>query len=102
MFKRKVILDMTPADMRQKLHRQIDQLPPDFLILAAEFLELLASRQRKESDVPPSISTFESEVGEPVLTGSMGSDLLQFSGTWQGDDGRIQQMRESLRPRKKG
>ena len=77
---------MTPADMRQKLHRQIDQLPFDCLVLAVEFLEFLASRQSKRADASASPSPFEIEAGEPVLTGSTGSDLLQFAGTWQDDD----------------
>ena len=77
---------MTPADIRQKLHRQIDQLPSDFLVVAVEFLEFLTSRQSKRADVSASPSPSEIEAGEPVLTGSIGSDLLQFAGTWQGDD----------------
>lgn len=77
---------MTPADMRQKLHRQIDQLPSNFLVLAIEFLEFLTSRQSREADASQSPSPFEAEPVEPVLTGSTGSDLLQFAGTWQGDD----------------
>ena len=85
-FVGKVVLDMTPADMRQKLHRQIDQLPSDCLVVAVEFLEFLASRQSKRADVSASPSPFETGVGEPVLRGSTGSDLLQFAGTWQGDD----------------
>lgn len=76
---------MTPTDMRQKLHQQIDQLPADFLILAVEFLEFLKSRKTQETDASL-LSTSEAETGEPVLTGSTGSDLLQFAGTWQGDD----------------
>lgn len=76
---------MTPADIRQQLHQQIDQLPSDFLTLAVEFLEFLKSRQVKKADTSL-LSTSEAEAGEPVLTGSTGSDLLQFAGTWQGDD----------------
>ena len=77
---------MTPADMRQKLHQQIDQLPSDFLLLATEFLEFLKSRHASKTTplVPSSMS--EADEGEPILTGSTGADLLQFAGTWQGDD----------------
>lgn len=77
---------MTPADIRQKLHQQIDQLPADFLLLAAEFLEFLKSRYA--SAPPPSVpsSLPDVEEGEPILLGSTGADLLQFSGTWQGED----------------
>ena len=75
---------MTPADLRQKLHRQIDQLPSNFLTLAVEFLESLKHKQTEE--VYEYSSTLKAELSEgskPVLTGS---DLLKFSGTWQGDD----------------
>lgn len=81
---------MTPADIRQHLHQQIDQLPSDFLQLAAEFLESLKSKSVRGDtlenvpSVMPSIPN--SSDGEPVLTGSTGTDLLQFSGSWQGDD----------------
>ncbi|PZO09948.1 MAG: hypothetical protein DCF25_21200 [Leptolyngbya foveolarum] len=77
---------MTPSDIRQKLHQQIDQLPSDFLLLAVEFLEFLKSRNSsgKTSSAPSSM--LEAEANEPILTGSTGSDLLRFAGTWQGDD----------------
>jgi len=77
---------MTPADIRQKLHQQIDQLPTDFLLLAAEFLEFLKSRYANETTPSVSSSVSGVEEGKPVLTGSTGADLLQFAGTWQGDD----------------
>lgn len=77
---------MTPADIRQKLHQQIDQLPANFLLLATEFLEFLKSRHANETtpSVPSSLS--DADEGEPILTGSTGADLLQFAGTWQGND----------------
>lgn len=77
---------MTPADIRQQLHRQIDQIPSDLLIVAAEFLAFLKSRSADDTSPIASFSVAEAASGEPVLTGSTGADLLQFAGTWQGDD----------------
>lgn len=77
---------MTSSDIRQKLHQQIDQLPSDFLLLAVEFLEFLKSRRPNETTPSALSSMFESDEGEPILTGSTGADMLQFAGTWQGDD----------------
>lgn len=77
---------MTPSDIRQKLHRQVDQLPFNVLLLATEFLELLKSKDEREKipSVPSAIPKLEED--KPVLTGSTGADLLQFAGTWQGND----------------
>ena len=75
---------MPPLDIRQKLHQQIDQLPSDFLLLAAELLESLQSKPL-ETAAPmkaPSLSRTE----ESIAVGSTGADLLRFAGTWQGDD----------------
>ena len=77
---------MTPIEIRQKLHRQIDQLPTDLLLLVDEFLEFLRFRRSKETDSPASSFNLEIGADEPVLTGSTGADLLPFVGTWQGDD----------------
>lgn len=78
---------MTPADLRQKLHRQIDQLPSNLLTLAVEFLEFLKHRQDARSNTSsPALKTELSGASKPVLTDSTGSDLLRFSGTWHGDD----------------
>ena len=77
---------MTPIEIRQKLHRQIDQLPTDLLLLVDEFLEFLKFKRSKETDSSASSPNPEIEAAEPVLTGSTGADLLPFVGTWQGDD----------------
>lgn len=80
---------MTPTEMRDKLHQQIDQLPSDLLLLVADFLEFIKFKRNKATDtskvsaqssVP---STIPDESKTPTSTGA---DLLQFSGTWQGDD----------------
>lgn len=80
---------MTPTEIRQRLHQQIDQLPADLLLLAAEFLDFLKFKRAKSTDsfeetVQSSNTTAESD--EPILTDSTGADLLEFAGTWQGGD----------------
>ncbi|MEM1292982.1 MAG: hypothetical protein AAGH67_16080 [Cyanobacteria bacterium P01_H01_bin.162] len=80
---------MTPTEIRQRLHQQIDQLPADLLLLAADFLDFLKFKRASSTDSSEETAQFSdttAESGEPILTGSTGADLLQFSGTWQGDD----------------
>lgn len=77
---------MLQTEIRQKLHQQIDQLPSDLLLFVADFLDFLKFRSANETELSPASPTLEAEAGEPVLTGSTGADLMQFVGTWQGDD----------------
>lgn len=77
---------MTPTEIRQKLHRQIDQLPADLLMLVDEFLEFLKFRRNQAPDSAAIAAEPETGADEPVLTGSTGADLVPFAGTWQGDD----------------
>ncbi len=74
---------MNTLNTRQKLHQQIDHLPTDLLLLVAEFIEFLTFKRAKEASVP---IVPETDDGTPILTGATGADLLQFVGTWQGDD----------------
>jgi hypothetical protein len=73
---------MTDSDTRQKVLHEVAQLPDDQLMLVANFIEFLKSR-RSES---PSTQAAASLDDQPILTGSTAADLLQFAGTWQGDD----------------
>lgn len=41
---------MSPAELRQALHQQIDQLPLEWLGLVAEFLAFLRFRQSNRSE----------------------------------------------------
>lgn len=49
---------MTPIEIRQKLHRQIDQLPADLLMLVDEFLEFLKFRRNQAPKSPAICQTF--------------------------------------------
>ncbi|MFZ4641647.1 MAG: hypothetical protein ACOYMP_14800 [Nodosilinea sp.] len=81
---------MTPTEIRHKLHQQIDQLPLDLLLLAADFLDFLKFKRVNARDSTEGLAQFSrpttADGDQPILTGSTGADLLQFSGTWQGDD----------------
>lgn len=48
---------MTPLELRQKINQQLDSLLPEQLALVSNFIDILQA-----------------------------IDLLQFAGTWQGDD----------------
>ena len=76
---------MIQAEIRQKIHQQIDQLPADLLLLVAEFLEFVSFKRAKAAELT-AFPTLSHEVDEPILTGSTGADLIPFVGTWQGDD----------------
>lgn len=76
---------MTTIEIRQQVHQQIDQLPPEQLTLVAEFLEFLQFKRAKTADASTQLQVL-TEAREPVLTGSTVADLVKFAGTWQGDD----------------
>lgn len=64
---------MTAADIRTKIHQQIEQLSPEQLSQVSKLLSGLASQpHQQKSDIPQTQSTAR--------------DLLQFAGTWQGKD----------------
>lgn len=52
---------MTPTEIRQKLHQQIDQIPVNLLLLVADFLEFLKFKQAKVSDSAQPVSTIDAE-----------------------------------------
>lgn len=71
---------MTAIEIRQQVHQQIDQLPPEQLALVAEFLEFLQFKLAKTADASTQAQAL-TEAREPVLTGSTVADLVQFAGT---------------------
>ena len=76
-------------EIRQRLHHEIDQLPSELLALAANFLEFLAFKHSKTKTSPQystQTSVTDDEATDPTLADSTVADLLQFVGTWQGDD----------------
>lgn len=74
---------MTPIEIRQKLHRQIDQLPADLLMLVDEFLEFLKFR-RGQTPKSPAIS----QISHPLSGLSREERVAKIRsvvGGWQDD-----------------
>lgn len=73
---------MTDSDTRRKVLQEVAQLPSEQLALVANFIEFLQFRHSEtlSTQVVPSFND------RPIMTGSTVADLLQFAGTWQGDD----------------
>ncbi|PSB01666.1 hypothetical protein [Merismopedia glauca] len=70
---------MTYLKLRQKIERQLAQLPPDRLSLVSDFLDSLQSQSTSVSQPPLRRLA-------PIKRGTKAIDLLKFAGTWQGDD----------------
>jgi hypothetical protein len=89
---------MTPFDLRQQLHAQIDHLPDDQLEQVQSSLAAVVSDQSdlRFSDLSPDpkfstklaeIRQRSSRIGTTVIRrGKRGYDLLLCIGTWKGDD----------------
>jgi hypothetical protein len=69
--------------IKQNLIAAIENTPEPILQQTLDYLEYLKTKINasaiKSSSVPV-------QDGEPILRGSKAKDLLQFAGTWQGDD----------------
>ena len=84
---------MNVAVLRQQIERWLDRLSPEHLALVASFIEFLSQKQLQESIISQNnlAEVVPTEIQEqmPISTRSQGStvaDLLEFSGTWEGDD----------------
>jgi hypothetical protein len=73
---------MSDSDTRQKVLKEVTQLPLDQLVLVANFIEFLQFKRSNTASAQPEPSLD----AQPKLTGSTVADLLQFAGAWQGDD----------------
>lgn len=73
---------MKDSDTRQKVLQEVAQLPSEQLALVADFIEFLQSRHSGTL----STQAMPSPNDQPILTGATAADLLQFAGTWQGED----------------
>jgi hypothetical protein len=95
---------MTPIELRQKLHHQLDQLSPEELPLVDDFLaslECLLPKTQATPDRADPVNTPEPNAfndflahlkqqplrrANPIRPEVKGKDLLPVAGTWQGDD----------------
>jgi hypothetical protein len=85
---------MTPIELRQKLHHQLDQLSPEELPMVDDFLcslELVMppSEQAQPTDFKAFLADLKQQPlrrADPIRPQAKGKDLLASAGTWQGDD----------------
>jgi hypothetical protein len=65
---------------KELLVQEIDSLPPELLTEALDFIRFIkASHLQRQSKT-------ETTSGENILKGSKAEDLLEFAGSWSGDD----------------
>lgn len=75
---------MTPTEIRQRLHQQIDQLPPDLLVLFADFLDFLKFKRAKATNSAQSETMPEMEVSEHVPSSQV--PRRSIKGLWANFD----------------
>jgi hypothetical protein len=65
---------------KELLLQEIESLPPELLTQTLDFVRFIkSSHVQKQSNI-------ETNVSENIIRGSRAKDLLQFAGTWEGDD----------------
>ena len=69
--------------IKQLLIAAIENAPEPILEQTLDYLEYLKTKINTSAIKSNSIPVKD---GEPILRGSKAKDLLQFAGTWQGDD----------------
>ncbi|MEI3650801.1 MAG: hypothetical protein V6D39_12570 [Dolichospermum lemmermannii FEM_B0920] len=69
--------------IKQLLIAAIETAPEPILEQTLDYLEYLKTKINTSAIKSNSIPVKD---GEPILRGSKAKDLLQFAGTWQGDD----------------
>lgn len=66
--------------LKERLLQEIESTPDSLLAIILNFLRFLKQQQQTQPD------SLHPIIAEPILRGSKAEDLLQFAGTWQGDD----------------
>jgi hypothetical protein len=69
--------------IKEQLIAAIENTPEPILEQTLDYLEYLKTKTNASAIKSSSIPVQD---GEPILRGSKAKDLLQFAGTWQGDD----------------
>jgi len=99
---------MNTFEIRQQITQSLEDISPEYLALVADFVEFLRYKQLHTTTIPqdePSPATLDKpEIiisnSSPSLRGSTAKDLLEFAGTWEGDDIRecLQLVHDSRAP----
>jgi hypothetical protein len=84
---------MTVAELRHQIDRWLDRLSPEYLVLVASFIEFLSQKQLQEFIISQNnlAEVIPAEIREPLPISTRSphstvADLLEFAGTWEGDD----------------
>lgn len=99
---------MNAVGLRHQINQWLDQLSPEHLALVASFIDFLTQKQYQgfiisQNTLAEVVQTAKGE-SMPTTTslrqGSTVADLLEFSGTWEGDDLRecLELVRQSRVP----
>ncbi len=99
---------MNTFEIRQQISQSLEDISPEYLALVADFVQFLKYKQRQataNTESEPSPVTLDKpgtiiSNSSPPLRGSTAKDLLEFAGTWEGDDIRecLQLVHESRAP----
>lgn len=99
---------MNTLEIRQQIIQSLENISPESLALVADFIELLKYKQRQattdtksnSSETSPVETTNTPTASSPTLPGTTLDDLLNFAGTWEGDDIRecLQLVHETRAP----
>ncbi len=82
---------------RELLVQEIESLPPELLTEALDFIRFIKASHLQRQSQP------ETKSGADALRGSKAKDLLEFAGSWSGDDLReclqlVHDTRQPLQP----
>ncbi|AFZ59356.1 hypothetical protein H6G54_03470 [Anabaena cylindrica FACHB-243] len=69
--------------IKQQLIAAIENTPEPILQQTLNYLKYLKTKMNTSTIKSSSVAVQD---GEPILRGSKAKDLLQFAGTWQGED----------------
>ena len=69
---------MTYLELHQKVEQQISQLAPEQLSLVSDFIDSIQEKSTVNQRPLRRIS--------PIKRGKKAGDLLNYTGTWHGDD----------------
>lgn len=99
---------MTTLEIRQQIIQSLEDISPEYLALVADFVEFLKYKQHQatisnqSNSSPVTLDKPETIISNssPPLRGSTAKDLLEFAGTWEGDDIRecLQLVHDSRAP----
>jgi hypothetical protein len=85
---------MNTIELRDQITQWLNQLSPEHLVLVANFVDFLNQKQQQGVVIAQSHLTLEIQSGMlapvPMVNSGMSSsklgDLLEFAGSWEGDD----------------